>query len=466
MRFTLLHVWQIASSLSIAHAAPNSDTDRHGNTKHTVITRDVAIIGGGSSGTYAAIQLKDQGKSVVVVEQSDHLGGHAHTKYFENGKHIDYGVIGIFNDEVSRNYFARLGAGYGPLLPALQTDYVDFKTGQKLAANASGATGIEAIIRFSKLIAQYDFLNEGVYKLPNPVPEELLQPFGDFVEKNDLSGALSIIFTFAAGAGDILKTPLLYVLQLFGTAHVNALLSGYITPTEGFTKLYKSAATIIGPENILYHTTAVKTVRPSKCGVTITVRNHKTGKKTQIKARKLLIAIPPLRDAMAPFDLDATEKRLFDKWQWLSYYASIVKNTGLPDGRDYVNLDPTKQYNLPTSPFQWALQWLDVPGHLASKLVTDAKFTEKKAKDLILSDARRLQKSYPGSTGRPTIVAFEDHTPTTLTVSVRDVRNGFFDKIYSLQGRRNTFYTGRALCSDYSSLLWAYTNTVLDQMFP
>ncbi|KAJ5097702.1 amine oxidase flavin-containing superfamily [Penicillium angulare] len=47
-----------------------------------IITRDVAIIGGGSSGVYAATRLKQMGQSVVVLEQQSYLGGHTET-YFE-----------------------------------------------------------------------------------------------------------------------------------------------------------------------------------------------------------------------------------------------------------------------------------------------------------------------------------------------------------------------------------------------
>lgn len=39
-----------------------------------IITRDVAIIGGGASGSYAAIRLKeDFGKSVIVVEKAGRM---------------------------------------------------------------------------------------------------------------------------------------------------------------------------------------------------------------------------------------------------------------------------------------------------------------------------------------------------------------------------------------------------------
>lgn len=39
-----------------------------------VITRDVAIIGGGASGAYAAVRLKeDYGQRIVVIEKADRL---------------------------------------------------------------------------------------------------------------------------------------------------------------------------------------------------------------------------------------------------------------------------------------------------------------------------------------------------------------------------------------------------------
>jgi len=44
-----------------------------------IIERDVAIIGGGSAGTYSAVRLKDMGKSVVVIEKDVVLGGHTDT---------------------------------------------------------------------------------------------------------------------------------------------------------------------------------------------------------------------------------------------------------------------------------------------------------------------------------------------------------------------------------------------------
>jgi heterodisulfide reductase subunit A-like polyferredoxin len=59
-----------------------------------IIVRDVCIIGGGSSGIYSAIQLRDHGKSVAIVEKKDRLGGHTETYHDPvTGQTVDIGVI-------------------------------------------------------------------------------------------------------------------------------------------------------------------------------------------------------------------------------------------------------------------------------------------------------------------------------------------------------------------------------------
>src|SRR5580692_4352500 len=57
----------------------------------TRIVRDVCVIGGGSAGTYTAVQLRNLGKSVAVLEKQDRLGGHAQT-VFVGGVPINIGV--------------------------------------------------------------------------------------------------------------------------------------------------------------------------------------------------------------------------------------------------------------------------------------------------------------------------------------------------------------------------------------
>ena len=44
-----------------------------------ILVKDVAIVGGGSSGAYAAVRLRDDyKKSVALIEKADHLVSHHH----------------------------------------------------------------------------------------------------------------------------------------------------------------------------------------------------------------------------------------------------------------------------------------------------------------------------------------------------------------------------------------------------
>jgi len=71
-----------------------------------VIHRDVLIVGGGSSGTYSAIRLQQEGKSIALIEKEAVLGGHTNT-YVDpvTGTTIDHGVIDFQNLTVVREYF-------------------------------------------------------------------------------------------------------------------------------------------------------------------------------------------------------------------------------------------------------------------------------------------------------------------------------------------------------------------------
>jgi hypothetical protein len=108
------------------------------------ITRDVVVIGGGASGTYAAIRLKDLGKTVALVEKTGELGGHTTTYTAEGGTRVDFGVSNFQNYSVVRDYFARFNI---PLVQHAQggngEKYVDFTTGQEIAEGTLPAPDFE-----------------------------------------------------------------------------------------------------------------------------------------------------------------------------------------------------------------------------------------------------------------------------------------------------------------------------------
>ncbi|KAI1911355.1 hypothetical protein LOZ12_003104 [Ophidiomyces ophidiicola] len=432
-----------------------------GPHQEEVITADVCVIGGGSTGTYAGVKLKDEGKSVVIIEQEDHLGGHVGTFYVDD-KPIDYGVQGFFNTDITLKYLDRLKVSHEPLQPATTDNrYVNFRTG-KLVQNESSPMELGAsLLLYFAVVSKFKGIADGSYNLPDPVPEELLMPFGEFSKKYKLNGALPVVWMFAHGCGDILDATTLCVLQLFGKSHVAALLKGYVRAKRGTAEVYKKAAEILG-QDVLYESKVSKVTR-SNSGVTVVVRT-KGEKIKEIRAKKLLVTIVPTLGNMEGFDLDEKEKFLFKQWSWKNYYIGIVKKSGLPENSTIVNLDPTKPAQLPHIPFVWRLDYLGVSGYHTIKIVGDSKLTESDAKELVLGGIRRMGSEGTFSIQKPEIAVWGSHVPLTLGVSTEAVKGGFYRDLYALQGHKNTFYTGLSFCSDYSTLLWDFTNTIVGKM--
>jgi hypothetical protein len=139
MRFSFASIAAVAVVvLPSAIAAPNNSykpgkMDASYYKPENVIDVDVVIIGGGGMGAYSAIQLKDQGKKVVVVESKNRLGGHTETYMDpETGIPIDMGVKLYHDEPMVHQWFARFNLSLTrfDFTAARPSQNVDFRTGQ------------------------------------------------------------------------------------------------------------------------------------------------------------------------------------------------------------------------------------------------------------------------------------------------------------------------------------------------
>jgi hypothetical protein len=82
----------------------------------------------------------------------------------------------------------------------------------------------------------------------------------------------------------------------------------------------------------------------------------------------------------------------------------------------------------------------------------------------MVADIRRLRTagSYPVELAGLEI--FKAHVPFEMVVRPGDIANGFYRRLYGLQGRNGTFYTGAAFHTHDSSLLWRFTEELLPRI--
>lgn len=441
----------------------------------TVIERDICILGGGAAGTYAAVKLRDLGRSVAVVERSERLGGHCHT-YTDraSGIPIDYGVV-VFPDEPHvHSYFGRFGV---PLI-RLPSDItgaeisVDFRTGRQFSAfqPPPALLGGAMFEYLSILQSQFPFLAQPGYQLPlsGPTLDLLASPFQTFLERFspqpiDLLNFMPLFSLYLQGSGFVPQATTLYILKNQDIQVTNNILnqSFYLAP-GGAEQLYRAAAASLGAD-VLYRADLEGVERHGRDRVMVRVRTP-AGMRL-IRARKLLVTIPPMRSAMRPFDLDPLEERLFGRFTQRSYHTAIARIEGIPPGVRVINRSPETQANVVTMPGLYGLIATGAPGLYNLKFGGDrVALDDRQVRAQMVADIERIEDIGAGRVRFRGFEVFRSHTPYSLEVSPADIRAGFYRSLQSLQGRNKTYYAGAAFQAHNSARIWTHIDALLPQL--
>ncbi|KAJ4354622.1 uncharacterized protein N0V89_006359 [Didymosphaeria variabile] len=467
-----MHSRAFLASLCVAFTlAASLSTNDFGNFEPPdIVERDIAIIGGGSAGTYSSISLKDKGKSIIVIEKKNRIGGHTET-YIDpaTGTPIDMGVVIFHNLTIVRDYFARFdvplitsGSDVDPNAVSVTGTY-DLRTSKEVNITSPSQTNVgAAFAKYAEFLAKYPRLNDGMF-LPDPVPEDLLMPFGDFAKKYGIEDAVATMFNYNPGLGDILTVPMIENQRVWGQSLVQQLAGGFLTTKHhNNSELYsKAQAELLAAESLLLQSHVICSER-SDGGVKLIVQTP-AGRKL-IKAKKLLITIPPRLDFLAPFNLSAHERSIFGKLIDAGYYTSILNNTGLPDDLSITNYRSDTAYNLPQLPGVYGIGSTPVPGLKLAYYGTPRSnstypLSDQQVKSEIVNAIKTLQKANPEtfSAEEPQFVEYSSHTPFYLQARPGDTKAGFYREMYALQGERNTFWTGATWRAQDSSDIWRYT---------
>jgi Flavin containing amine oxidoreductase len=449
----------IVSSLASHAAARGSRPSR--------IYRDVCVLGGGSAGTHAALRLRDEGASAIVVERSERLGGHAQT-YVDpvSGVPINIGVVVFENVPHVQEYLGRFGVVTTPAnFGGGETFYIDFSSGRLVEGYAppGPAESGAALFAYRQILAQFPYLDDG-FELPDPVPADLAMPFGQFVEKYALAALFPTVFQFGQGLGDILEKPAIYVLKNFSAAVVDQIFgSGFLIVPGGVAGIYDAAAQELG-DDALYEAKVTSVTRGCRGAFPIEVCVSTPTGPIVISSKKLVVAFPPTPEGFAPFDLSRSEESLFKKFKPNHYSTGVVRLSGLPPFASLQNTGNGTAYSLPSLPGIYGLNPTGAPGLWNVKYGSSRLLSERQVKRAIVEDIERIARRNTLPIQFEGFEIFRNHSPFELMASSSDVARGFHQQINSLQGYENTFYSSATFQTHDSSLIWRFNERLLPRI--
>lgn len=429
------------------------------------IHKDVVVIGGGPSGTYAAVNLRDRGTSVVVVEKQAVLGGNVHS-YLVPGTNtsVEYGVHGLEDAPTLRSWYRRFNLSlteYPAAAPG-PTIYADFAKGTNLSTFSPPTPNFDPYL---KQLDKYPFLLEGVDKIPDPVPSDLYLPYRDFVQKYGLQNAVFATYVAGQGLGHLLDQPTLYIMLYFDRLYTESIVgvprTAYVPKDADQQEIFRRAQTELGTD-VLYSSTVQSATRNST-GVSLTVKTP-TGMRT-IHAKKLLVTIRPTEDNMTPFGLDTQEMHSFSQFGFTGWYVALVNNTGFTEGTTYQNVGPNQPYNLSVLPSVYTFTPTKAPGIFWVRYGSTNQLSADKVQGDIIDTVKRLRPLGNGHhSGPPKVVAYSSHTPFQLTVSADAIKNNFYRNLSMLQGHRSTFYSGISFIAPHYTSVLNLTQEVLPRL--
>lgn len=179
-------------------------------------------------------------------------------------------------------------------------------------------------------------------------------------------------------------------------------------------------------------------------------------------------------DNLKGFDLNSDEVPIFNKFQGHSWYIGLVQNSGIPDNLTLSNYGSTNDanFNIPVLPAVSNIYATAVPGlhyFLFEGPDSEPTFTKDQVVSALKATLDRLRSAGTIPKQAPSqplnIVQFDSHTPYEVFVPADQIAQGFYNKLFDLQGKRNTYWTGAAFVTHSSAGIWNYTDTLVTGIF-
>ncbi|TLS22537.1 uncharacterized protein PpBr36_10105 [Pyricularia pennisetigena] len=430
------------------------------NHRSTIDT-DVVIVGGGTSGAYAAVKLsQDYGRK----------GGHADTWYDPmTKKPFNYGIEVFSNISASVNYFARFNISTKAPESRSQSLHADFRDGALVNQTFDSTEASAAMDRYREQWKRFESIMlpaKPYFPVGDAIPADLLLSWREVARKYNFEAAGPTIWSTT---GVDLNTALM--IDVWKAYYPGR--NGFVAASGDNREIYSHVEKLLG-EKVLYETEIVSTSR-SNSGVQLFVQHN--GHLSTIKAKRLLITIGPETMEQSVFDLTDDEAAIFSSTTGNRYYTGLISHPSLPPAT-ILNTVPEAAVNssaYPTTPYlaSFLYKGLSSSGFVYRFLVIASKETGfEDAKNLVSGSLQQLLKAKTIPIGNSSLAdidrlqfkAFKDHGILYRRWSAYQLRSGIVNRANSLQGLKSTWYTGAFWMNNNAAMLWNTTDGILLQM--
>jgi hypothetical protein len=301
--------------------------------------------------------------------------------------------------------------------------------------------------------------------LPNPVPADLLLTWPGYVKKHNLSpGSAQAGLSWPATPGNPLDTTALAIFNDGNHIELDEFAGAAVhSANHDNSQIYVNALAELKPHVFLKSSIiAAQRGLTRDSGVRL-VASTPSGKKL-IRARQLIIAMPPVLDNTKYLGLDQQEQAVLSKLSGKHYYGGVVNNTGLEDGVAYTNAGEDTPYHVASLPGV-----VNIAPSAASSgyhfywyntAVQGGRTTRAEIEGAARDTIKWLQAQNNAEAVEPNFVAFHDYSPFHLSPPAEDIAGGWYGQMKGLQGHRNTWYIS-ALFVVGSTQVWNSTRNML-----
>jgi len=391
---------------------------------------------------------------------------------------INYGVQAYLRYGNSSAFFARFGVPITPYVATQGTTInVNIANGSLLPTYEPPALQelIVAAAIWENITAKYaNLFNPGFWDFPAPdqIPAELLQPFGKTATDYGIQALIPTMATISnVGVGGIVDVLTMYVIIAFGYEVTSEFLASELFVPKGHSNsfLYQQAYRLLQQDTLL-SSWPVYAERDAS-GVKMVVQSA-DGCRKLIKAKKLLVTIPPSVARLDWMDLDTREIDVFSTWTPTWSFAGVARIPSIPANytvQFYAPAAaPNHQLDIRNWPYTLSIAATGPPGESLFRVLiaSNESTTHAEAKGIVDVSVRNLTAKVfaNATTSGVDWLAFVDHNSVLWRQTPAQLRAGFVQKLYALQGPRSTWYTGGLWSADYTGDVWAFTETVLPKL--